>query len=247
MSPLTIITGGSRGIGAATARWLARAGHDLVLGYRGHRDGAEQVATEAAAHGVRCLPVRADVSQACDMERLFAEAAELGTVTGLVNNAGLTAHLGDLADTPVAAIRQVIDVNYLGTVLCARRAAQVMSTRRGGAGGAIVNVSSSAATLGAPHEYVHYAGAKAAVESFTTGLAKELAQDGVRVNAVAPGLVRTDIHAGAGVPERVETAASRVPVGRAGEPEEIAPAIGWLLGPEATYTSGAVLRVAGGL
>ncbi|RKT88085.1 NAD(P)-dependent dehydrogenase, short-chain alcohol dehydrogenase family [Saccharopolyspora antimicrobica] len=247
MRALTIITGGSRGIGAATALWLARAGHDLVLCYRGNRDGAEEVAEQATAHGGRCVPVQADVSRESDVERLFDAAAELGTVTGLVNNAGLTAHIADLADTPVEAIRRVIDVNYLGTVLCSRRAAQVMSTRRGGSGGAIVNVSSSGATLGSPHEYVHYAGAKAAVDAFTVGLAKELAQDGVRVNAVAPGLVRTDIHAGAGAPERIDTAVSRVPVGRAGEPEEIAPAIGWLLSPEATYTSGAVLRVAGGL
>ncbi|MER5391650.1 SDR family oxidoreductase [Saccharopolyspora sp. NPDC002686] len=248
MRPITIITGGSRGIGAATALWLARAGHDLALCYRGNRSSAEEVADQVTSHGGRCVLVRADVSQESDVDRLFDETAEqLGPVTGLVNNAGLTAHVGDLADTPVEVIRQVIDVNFLGTVLCSRRAAQVMSTRRGGPGGAIVNVSSGAATLGAAHEYVHYAGAKAAVDAFTSGLAKELAQDGVRVNAVAPGLVRTDIHAGAGVPERLETAVSRVPMGRAGEPEDIAPAIGWLLGPESAYTSGAVLRVAGGL
>ncbi|MGP4021617.1 SDR family oxidoreductase [Saccharopolyspora sp. 5N708] len=246
--PITIITGASRGIGAATARWLARAGHDLALGYRENGSGAEKVAAEASAHGARCVLVRVDVSREDDVDRLFADtAAQLGPVTGLVNNAGLTAHIGDLADTPVEVIRQVIDVNFLGTVLCARRAAQVMSTRRGGRGGAIVNVSSSAATLGSPHEYVHYAGAKAAVDAMTVGLAKELAEDGVRVNAVAPGLVRTDIHAGAGAPQRIETAVARVPLGRAGEPEEIAPAIGWLLGPESAYTSGAVLRVAGGL
>ncbi|MEV0697973.1 SDR family oxidoreductase [Saccharopolyspora sp. NPDC050389] len=246
--PITIITGASRGIGAATASWLARAGHDLVLGYRGNDSGAEHVAAEARGHGARCVLVRGDVSREADVDRLFTEAAQqLGPVTGLVNNAGLTAHIGDLADTPVEVIRQVIDVNFLGTVLCSRRAAQVMSTRRGGGGGAIVNVSSSAATLGSPHEYVHYAGAKAAVDALTVGLAKELADEGVRVNAVAPGLVRTDIHAGAGAPERIDTAVARVPFGRAGEPDEIAPAIGWLLGPESAYTSGAVLRVAGGL
>ncbi|MCI2420987.1 SDR family oxidoreductase [Saccharopolyspora sp. K220] len=246
--PITIITGASRGIGAATARWLARAGHDLALGYRENRDGAEKVAAEVSGHGVRCVLVRVDVSQEADVDRLFADTAEqLGPVTGLVNNAGLTAHIGDLADTPVEMIRRVIDVNFLGTVLCARRAAQVMSTRRGGPGGAIVNVSSSAATLGSPHEYVHYAGAKAAVDAMTMGLAKELAEDGVRVNAVAPGLVRTDIHAGAGDAGRVERVVSRVPLGRVGEPEEIAPAIGWLLSPESGYATGTVVRVSGGL
>ncbi|MEV6227505.1 SDR family oxidoreductase [Saccharopolyspora shandongensis] len=246
--PITIITGASRGIGAATASWLGRAGHDLVLAYRDNDSGAERVAAEARGHGARCVLVRVDISREADVDRLFAEAAhQLGPVTGLVNNAGLTAHIGDLADTPVEVIRQVIDVNFLGTVLCSRRAAQVMSTRRGGGGGAIVNVSSSAATLGSPHEYVHYAGAKAAVDALTVGLAKELASEGVRVNAVAPGLVRTDIHASAGAPERIDTAVARVPFGRAGEPDEIAPAIGWLLGPESAYTSGAVLRVAGGL
>jgi glucose 1-dehydrogenase len=246
--PITIITGASRGIGAATASWLARAGHDLALCYRENDTSAAEVATEARAHGARCVLVRADVSDESDVDRLFAGAAEqLGPVTGLVNNAGLTAHIGDLADTPVEVIRRVIDVNFLGAVLCARRAAQVMSTRRGGCGGAIVNVSSSAATLGSPHEYVHYASAKAAVDTLTMGLAKELARDGVRVNAVAPGLVRTDIHAGAGDPGRTERVVSRVPMGRVGEPAEIAPAIGWLLGPESAYASGTVVRVAGGL
>ena len=144
-------------------------------------------------------------------------------------------------------VRQVIDVNLLGVVLCVRRAAQVMSRRRGGPGGAIVTVSSSAATLGSAHEYVHYAAAKAGVDALTMGLAKELADDGVRVNAVAPGLVRTDIHAGAGDAGRLERVTARVPMGRPGEPDEIAPAIGWLLGPEAGYVTCAVLRVAGGL
>jgi NAD(P)-dependent dehydrogenase (short-subunit alcohol dehydrogenase family) len=201
----------------------------------------------AAARGSRAVAVAADVVDAGDVDRLFAAAAELGPVIGLVNNAGLTAHLGDLADTPVEVIRRVLDVNLLGTVLCARRAAQVMSRRRGGPGGAIVNVSSSAATLGSPHEYVHYAAAKAGVDALTVGLAKELAGDGIRVNAAAPGVVRTTIHADAGEPGRPDRVAARVPLGRSGEPEDVAPAIAWLLGDAAAYTTGAVLRIAGGL
>lgn len=241
---VTIVTGGGRGIGAAVVARLALAGHDVIVNYRSDRDAAEAV---AAAAGGRSVAVPADVADPADVERLFAVAAGLGPVTGLVNSAGLTAHLGDLADTPVDTIRRVLDVNLLGTVLCARRAAQVMSTRRGGSGGAIVNLSSAAATLGSAHEYVHYAAAKAAVDAFTMGLAKELAPDGIRVNAVAPGIVRTGIHADAGDPDRPDRLAGRIPLGRAGEPAEIAPAVAWLLGPEATYVTGTVLRVAGGL
>jgi glucose 1-dehydrogenase len=196
---------------------------------------------------VRALAIKADVGDADDVDQLFEAAAELGPVTGLVNNAGLTAHIGDLADTPVAVIREVVEVNLIGAVLCARRAAQVMSTARGGLGGAIVNVSSAAATLGSAHEYVHYAAAKAGVEALTVGLAKELADQGVRVNAVAPGLVRTGIHAAAGDPDRLERVVPRIPMGRVGEPAEVAPAIAWLLGPEAGYVTGASIRVAGGL
>ncbi|MEJ7757859.1 MAG: SDR family oxidoreductase [Nocardioidaceae bacterium] len=155
-------------------------------------------------------------------------------MTGLVNNAGVTAHIADLADTPVAVVRQVVEVNLVGAIICARRAAQVLSTRRGGAGGAVVNVSSAAATLGSPHEYVHYAAAKAGVDALTVGLAKELAGDGIRVNAVAPGLVRTGIHAAAGAADRVDRVAARIPLRRAGEPHEIAPAIAWLLSEEAS-------------
>jgi glucose 1-dehydrogenase len=245
--PAIIVTGGSRGIGAATVRALAAGGYDVALAY--HRDGAaaERVVAQATASGARCLAVQADVSGEEDVERLFASAAELGPVAGLVANAGLTAHIGDLADTPVEVIRRVIDVNLVGPVLCSRRAAQVMSTARGGTGGAIVHVSSAAATLGSPHEYVHYAAAKAGVESLTVGLAKELAAEGVRVNAVAPGLVETEIHAAAGQPDRAQTAAGRIPMGRVAQAEEITPAILWLLSPAAAYTTGAVIRVAGGL
>jgi NAD(P)-dependent dehydrogenase (short-subunit alcohol dehydrogenase family) len=245
--PLTIVTGGTRGIGAATAVHLAGDGHDLVLGYLADDVAAADAAAAVRANGARALAVRADVTDERDVDRLFDAARELGTVTGLVNNAGVTAHLGDLADTPVAVLRTVVEVNLLGTLLCARRAAQDMSTTRGGEGGAIVNVSSAAATLGSPHEYVHYAAAKAGVDALTVGLAKELAGQGVRVNAVAPGLVRTGIHAAAGDPDRLERVVSRIPLGRVGEPAEIAPAIGWLLGPGAGYVTGASIRVAGGL
>jgi NAD(P)-dependent dehydrogenase (short-subunit alcohol dehydrogenase family) len=245
---VTIITGGTRGIGVATAVRLARAGHDLVLAYRDDDSAAQQAAACVQDAGVRCVLAKADVTRDDDVERLFSVAADqLGPVTGLVNNAGATIHIGDLADTPVHVIRDVIDINLLGVILCARQAGKHMSVRRSGLGGAIVNVSSAAATLGSAHEYVHYAAAKAAVEAFTLGLAKELAADQIRVNAVAPGIVRTGIHAAAGDPDRVERVASSVPLGRAGEPDDIAPAIAWLLGPEAGYVTGAVLRVAGGL
>ncbi|HEU4566421.1 MAG TPA: SDR family oxidoreductase [Marmoricola sp.] len=245
--PLTIITGGGRGIGAATATHLAGRGHDVVVGYLGDEAAAGQVVAAARSAGVRSVAVRGDVADEDDVAALFDAALELGQVTGLVNNAGLTAHIGDLADTPVELVRRVVEVNLLGALLCSRRAAQLMSTARGGPGGAIVNVSSAAATLGSAHEYVHYAAAKAGVEAMTVGLAKELADQGVRVNAVAPGLVRTGIHAAAGDPERLERVLPRIPMGRAGEPDEVAPAIGWLLGPDSGYVTGACLRVAGGL
>ncbi len=245
--PLTIVTGGGRGIGAATAVRLAGGGHDIVLGYLGDRVCADHVVAKARATGVRAVAVPGDVADDDDVARLFDAAAELGPVTGLVNNAGLTAHIGDLADTPVAVVRQVVEVNLIGSLLCARRAAQVMSTRHGGPGGAIVNVSSAAATLGSAHEYVHYAAAKAGVEALTVGLAKELADQGVRVNAVAPGIIRTGIHAAAGDPDRMQRVLPRIPLGRIGEPDEIAPAIAWLLGPDAAYVTGASIRVAGGL
>ena len=245
--PVIIVTGGSRGIGAATVRALAAAGYDVALGYRQDADAARQVAADATAAGARCEAVAADVTREDDIERLFEAAGRLGPVAGLIANAGLTDHIGDLADTPVEIIRRVIDVNLVGAVLSARRAAQVMSTARGGRGGAIVHVSSAAATLGSAHEYVHYAAAKAGIETLTVGLAKELAGEGVRVNAVAPGIVDTEIHAAAGRPDRARTAAERIPLGRAAHAGEIAPAIVWLLSPEAAYTTGAVIRVAGGL
>ena len=245
--PVTVISGGGRGIGAAAALHLADLGHAVVLSYLQDHAAAERVVAAIRAGGGRALAVPGDVADAEAVDALFDAAVPFGPVTGLVNNAGLTAHVGDLADTPVEVVRRVVEVNLTGVLLCARRAAQLMSTTRGGRGGAIVNVSSAAATLGSAHEYVHYAAAKAGVEALTVGLAKELAGQGVRVNAVAPGIVRTGIHAAAGDPERLERVVPRVPLGRVGEPEEIAPAIAWLLGPEANYVTGASIRIAGGL
>ncbi|MFZ0178722.1 MAG: SDR family oxidoreductase [Candidatus Dormiibacterota bacterium] len=246
--PITIVTGAGRGIGAATALHLARIGHDLTVNYRQDRAAADRVVAMAQGSGARAIAVQADVTQEDDVARLFAMTHEsLGPADCLVNNAGATLHIGDLADTPVATIRAVVDVNLLSVILCARRAALLMSISRGGAGGAIVNVSSAAATLGSAHEYVHYAAAKAGVDAVTIGLAKELAGDGIRVNAVAPGVARTGIHSAAGAPDRAELAAARIPMGRAADAHEIAAAIAWLLGPEATYVTGAILRVSGGL
>jgi NAD(P)-dependent dehydrogenase (short-subunit alcohol dehydrogenase family) len=227
---------------------LARNGHDVVVNYRTNREAAERTVHDVEAAGARGVAVQGDVTAEEDVERLFATAQEvLGPVTGLVNNAGATLHIGDLADTPVAIIREIIDVNLIGVILCARRAAQVMSTERDGTGGAIVNLSSVAATLGSAHEYVHYAAAKAGVEALTVGLSKELAGQGIRVNAVAPGIVRTDIHADAGEAGRPDRLAGRIPLGRPGDAHEIAAAIVWLLSAEADYVTGAILRVAGGL
>jgi len=243
MRPVTIVTGGSRGIGAATAHRLALAGHDLGISYRTNEAAADQVVAAVTAAGVRCVAIQADTVREDDVDRLFDQvAAELGPVTGLVNNAGVTSPLGRLTDTRVEDLRRVVDVNVIGVLLCARRAATVMTR-----GGAIVNVSSAAATLGSPNQYVHYAASKAAVEALTTGLAKELAADGIRVNTVAPGIIRTEIHAASGDPDRPQKLAGQIPLGRPGEPHEIAGAIAWLLSPEASYTTGATLKVAGGM
>jgi glucose 1-dehydrogenase len=239
--PLTVVTGGTRGIGAATALRLAADGHDLVLGFAGDVAAAEKTAARVREAGAACRVVQVDVADADQVDALFDAAAEQGPVTGLVNNAGATLHSAPLADTPVDVVRRVVEVNLTGAILVARRAAQVL-----GEGGSIVNVSSAAATLGSPGEYVHYAAAKAGVETLTKGLAVELAPRGIRVNAVAPGIIRTDIHAAAGDPDRVERVAPSVPMGRAGEPDEVAEAIAWLMGPASSYTTGSVIRVAGG-
>ncbi|MFD9261823.1 SDR family oxidoreductase [Streptomyces sp. NPDC059538] len=242
--PVTVVTGGSRGIGAATCLRLAADGHDLALGYTRDEAAAEAVAAQVRAAGARCVTVRGDISQECAVERLFDIAgAELGRVTGLVNNAGVTGPLGRLADARTEDLRRVLEVNLLGYLLCCRRAARDMTE---GGGGAIVNVSSAAATLGSPGEYVHYAATKAATDALTVGLAKELGPDGIRVNAVAPGTIETDMHAAMGDPDRPARLAASIPLGRPGLPQEISGAIAWLLSADASYTTGTVLRVSGG-
>lgn len=244
---VTIVTGGGRGIGAATALRLARDGHAVCVGYRSESAAAEQVAERVRAAGGACLTAAVDVSDDAAVDRLFDRTiAELGPVTGLVNNAGVTGPFGRLTDLPVADLRRVMEVNIVGCALAARRAVREMSTRDGGSGGAIVNLSSGAATIGSPGEYVHYAASKAAVDTFTLGLAKEVAAEGIRVNAVAPGLIDTEIHARSGDPDRLARMAPQVPIQRAGHPDEIAAAIAWLLSDDASYTTGTVLRVAGG-
>ncbi|MEU9700004.1 SDR family oxidoreductase [Streptomyces sp. NPDC047981] len=241
---VTVVTGGSRGIGAATCVRLAAEGHDLALGYVRDRAAAEETAAAVRAAGARCVVVRVDTSVEADVERLFDTAeAELGPVTGLVNNAGVTGPLGRLADATTADLRRVVDVNLYGYLLCCRRAARDMAAR---GGGAIVNVSSAAATLGSPGDYVHYAATKAATDALTVGLSKELGPDGIRVNAVAPGIVETGMHAAMGDPDRPAKAAATIPLGRPGRPDEIAAAVAWLLSADASYATGTVLRIAGG-
>lgn len=246
--PVTVVTGGSRGIGAAVALRLAQQGHRVAIGCRTAGEEAEETARKVRAAGAQCVVVTGDTSVEAHVGRLFETArAELGPVTGLVNNAGVTGPLGRFTETSTEVMRRVVDVNVVGVMLCARRAALEMSTLRGGRGGAMVNVSSCAATLGSPGEYVHYAASKAAVDALTVGLAKELAAEGIRVNSVQPGSVLTGIHAAMGDPDRPAKKAAAIPMGRCGKPEEIAGAVAWLLSPDASYTTGAVLRIAGGL
>lgn len=243
MNGCMIITGGTRGIGAAVARLALARGYGVCLNYRRDEESARATAREL---GDRCLTVRGDVTRAGDVEALFDRAAELGPPAALVNNAGITGRAGRLDDAEPAMLAEVVDVNVLGMMLCAREAVRRMSTARGGAGGGIVNISSGAVTLGSAGEYVWYAASKAAVDTFTLGLGIEVAAEGIRVNAVSPGIVDTDIHAAAGTPDKPRKAASRIPLGRAGTPEEIANAVLWLLSEEASYVQGAVLRVGGG-
>jgi NAD(P)-dependent dehydrogenase (short-subunit alcohol dehydrogenase family) len=239
----TLVTGGTRGIGAAIAHRLARDGHDLVLGYARDDASAELAEADVEGAGAECTLVRCDLLEPHGVDELFAAA---GPLTGVVNNAGATFHIGTLAETPVEMIRRTIELNLTSAILVAQAAVRAMSTAYGGAGGVLVNISSGAATKGSPGEYVHYAAAKAGVDALTLGLAEEVADQGVRVVGVAPGLIRTDIHAAAGEPGRVERMAPLIPMQRAGEPEEVADAVAWLMSDEASYITGSTLRVAGG-
>lgn len=242
--PVTIVTGGGRGIGRATVLRLAQDGHDLAFSYLGDDEAADSTAKEARTLGARCVAVRMDITVEADVDMLFDRTlAEFGTVNNLVNNAGVTGHLTKLVDADPEELRRVVDVNVVGYLLCTRRAIRELTPR---GGGAIVNVSSGAATKGSPNEYVHYAGAKAAVDAITVGLAQELGPDGIRVNSVQAGITRTRIHEDMGDANRLERKGAMLPLGRPGEPEEIAAAIAWLLSQDASYTTGAVLRVAGG-
>jgi NAD(P)-dependent dehydrogenase (short-subunit alcohol dehydrogenase family) len=248
MPEVVVITGAGRGIGAATALAAARQGYAVGVNYRRDAAAAAAVVERIRAEGGRALAVEADVAEPEQVAALIDAVAEaLGPVTALVNNAGTTGRITRFADLDLATLRQVIDVNLIGCMLCSQEAVRRFSTARGGQGGAIVNVSSVAAQTGSPGEYVHYAATKAAVEAFTRGLAREVAPEGIRVNAVAPGTVQTGIHAAGGDPERPARIAARIPLGRVGQPEEIAQAILWLLSPAAAYATGSVLTVAGGL
>lgn len=243
-----VITGASRGIGAATAISAARQGWSICVNYVGDQKAAEAVASDIRSCGVRAALIQADIAKPDEVARLFAEAEQaLGPLNALVNNAGITGLIGNFIDADPGMIRRVLEVNTFGLMICTQEAVRRMSRAKGGHGGVIVNVSSIAASLGAPGEYVHYAASKAAVEVFTAGLAREVARDGIRINAVSPGSTLTDIHARAGEPDRPQRVAPRIPMGRLGEPGEIAEAIVWLLSDAASYVTGCTLRCAGGL
>ncbi|RRW16294.1 SDR family oxidoreductase [Stutzerimonas stutzeri] len=247
MSRVMLITGASRGIGAATARLAAQQGYALCLNYHQRADAANAVLEQVRGLGVTAIAVQADVADESQVLHMFeAIDREFGRLDVLVNNAGILEQQMRLEQMDAARWTRVLGANVIGSFLCAREAIKRMSTRHGGRGGAIVNLSSVAARLGAPGEYIDYAAAKGAIDSMTLGLAKEVASEGIRVNAVRPGVIHTDIHAAGGEPDRVERVKASVPMGRGGQAEEIAEAILWLASEQASYTSGALLDVAGG-
>jgi NAD(P)-dependent dehydrogenase (short-subunit alcohol dehydrogenase family) len=242
-----LVTGGGRGIGAATCCLAGARGYRVAVNYRRDAASAQKVVARIENAGSSAVALQANVAEPDEVERLFAETeARLGRITHFVNNAAITGPASRLDQASTDTLRSVLDLNVFGTLLCARAAARSMSTSRGGRGGAIVNVSSGAATLGSPGEWVWYAASKAAVDALTVGLSRELAHDGVRVNSVAPGLVATELHDASGIAGRLEKMATTIPLGRAGSPEEIAETILFLLSDAASYVTGAVLRVAGG-
>jgi NAD(P)-dependent dehydrogenase (short-subunit alcohol dehydrogenase family) len=242
-----LITGASRGIGAATARLAARQGYALCLNYHQREDAANQVLEQIRAAGVSAITVKADVADEDQVLAMFDVIdREFGRLDVLVNNAGMLEQQMRLEKMDAARWTRVLGANVIGSFLCAREAIKRMSTKQGGRGGSIINLSSIAARLGAPGEYIDYAAAKGAIDSMTLGLAKEVAEEGIRVNGVRPGVIHTDIHASGGEPDRIERVKASVPMGRGGQAEEIAEAILWLASEQASYTTGALLDVSGG-
>jgi NAD(P)-dependent dehydrogenase (short-subunit alcohol dehydrogenase family) len=242
-----VVTGASRGIGAAVAGLAAERGFAVAVNFAKGADEAREVVRQIVSTGGRAVAVQADVSREEDVVRLFATAErELGPIKGLVNNAAITGGFARVDSVSAKALTEVMAVNVCGTILCAREAVRRMSTRHGGTGGAIVNISSRAAHTGSPGEWVHYAASKGAIDSFTIGLAREVATEGIRVNAVAPGLIETGLHAANGAPDRLQRMMGSIPMGRAGTAAEVAEGVLWLLSAAASYTTGAILEMGGG-
>jgi NAD(P)-dependent dehydrogenase (short-subunit alcohol dehydrogenase family) len=245
--PILLVTGGSRGIGAATALLAARQGWAVAVNYASNEAAAQEVVRSIEAAGGKALAVQADVADEAQVLAMFEQVdRRLGRLAGLVNNAGVVDVSARVEDMSLARWKRMFDINVIGSFLCAREAVRRMSTRRGGQGGAIVNVSSAASRLGSPGQYVDYAAAKGAIDAFTIGLAKEVGGDGIRVNAVRPGLIETDIHASGGLPDRVRELKHQVPMQRGGTADEVAQAIVWLLSPQSSYTTMSLVEVSGG-
>ncbi len=246
-APVILITGGSRGVGAATARLAAAQGYDVAISYVSNASAAQAVVVDIEAMGRRALAVRADSADPGQVEQLFTAIDEtFGRIDVLVNNAAVLELQSRMEDLSFERMQRVFAVNAIGPILCAQQASKRMSRRHGGRGGSIVNISSAAARLGSPNEYVDYAASKGALETFTTGFAKEVAREGIRVNCVRPGHIYTEMHASGGEPGRVDRVKDSIPMGRGGQPEEVARAILWLAGDEASFVTGTFLDVTGG-
>jgi NAD(P)-dependent dehydrogenase (short-subunit alcohol dehydrogenase family) len=246
LEQVLLVTGGSRGIGAATALLAASQGFGVAVNYTANATAADEVVRQILADGGRAMAVRADVAQEDQVMAMFEKIdVELGRITALVNNAGVVDTTARVDEMSFARLRRMFDINVIGSILCAREAVRRMSTRHGGHGGAIVNVSSAASRLGSPGQYVDYAAAKGAIDAFTVGLAKEVAAEGIRVNAVRPGVIDTEIHASGGLPDRVRQLAAQIPMQRGGTAAEVAQAIVWLLSPAASYTTMSLVDVSG--